>query len=278
MNLFSFFLFFSTVALGSFPNNYLSNADPHNYVDKRLINDLDHTPLPSSSNDLCFLNAISSHHYHSFLQSIYSIQSFYPCILIYLYDLGLVYQHKAFLHSLPYLTLLKFHNNHQPYYANGIILFKPAMLINFIQNYGQLHHCRYILYGHSNILIHQVFDSKIFHELYRHGLVLERELTIYQANVTSAEMYQYFNQSHDNDVRSPHPLRQTSSGLMLIDGTNQTVKEILLPAWVECIANPLCLNISKNAIETHTLSAANLHHLHHNSGHLILFPPSPPPS
>jgi hypothetical protein len=236
----------------------------------------DHASAAVSSNDLCFLNAISSHHYHVFLQSLYSIQSFYPCILIYLYDLGLVYPHKAFLHSLPYLTLLKFHNNHQPYYTNGVILFKPAMLINFIQNYGQLHHCRYILYGHSNLQIHRVFDSHIFHDLYRHGLVLERELLIYQSNVTSAEMYQFFNKSRGDDIHSPQPLRQTSSGLMLIDATNQTIKEILLPAWAECITNPLCLNLPKNITETHTLSAANLHQHHHGSG-IPTHPPSSPP-
>lgn len=212
-------------------------------------------------NDLCFINAISSHHYHLILGYLYSIQLLYPCIHMYIYDLGLNTQQRAFLNSLPYLTLLKFTNNGHPYYHNGVILFKPAMILNFIDLYASLHRCRYFFYSHSNAILHKKFDISVWNELLSTGLVVERELKEYQYQVTSPQMYSYFNLSYHHDRQSVLPIRQIYSGLILIETTNSTLYENIWKKWADCIFNPLCINIPTNTTSsspetTYTLSAA----------------------
>jgi hypothetical protein len=231
----------------------LSPVSPRHHNDQEIASIVKH--------DLCFINAFSSHHYSLALGYIYSVQHHYPCMVMYIYDLGLTTQQRAFLNSLPYLTVLKFTNNGQPYYQNGTILFKPAMILNFMDLYSTIHRCRYFFYGHSTAVVHKLFDHQIFSELFRHGLVVEQESKYQlQSHVTSPRMYSYFNRSYDEDVKSTMPLRQVHSGLMLVDATNTTLRNHFFPRWADCVANPNCLNIPKSQMSsTHTLSADHLH-------------------
>lgn len=195
-------------------------------------------------NDFTFITAISSDHLPQGLGYIKSVQQFYPCMPMYVYNLGLTTQELDFFDTLPFVQVLPFDNGGRSFVIRGANAFKAPLIANFIELYGTVHFYRFFFYGDSTIYVRSPFDDKAIHEVLLHGIVAEHPVRENQIAMTHPKMYPFFNVDREKEyqeILKGNPLKQVQSGLIMIDCENQTIKNDFIKRWVECCNNENCI-------------------------------------
>ena len=131
-----------------------------------------------TEHEFCFLTAVSSNHLHGANAFILSIQKFYPCAKVFVYDLGLSKKERKALQRLPYVEevmKLVLPVRGKDYFPLGSCAFKPPMILQFIDKYlNNETNCRYFFYGDSVIYFRRKFTKRAFDEASRLGNVINR--------------------------------------------------------------------------------------------------------
>jgi hypothetical protein len=211
------------------------------------------TPLSSSidptdilENHFAFITALSSNHIPEGSAFIQSIQSFYRCMPVYVYSLGLTPTEISVMESLPFVRVLPFQSpNGGPLVIRGANAFKAPLIANFIDLYHRgAHPYRFFFYGDSTTFIKTKFDLEIFREVSLHGLVAELPIKGAQITFTHPKMYNFFGVDREEEYREVlrgNPSKQVQSGLMMIDCANKTITQGFMKKWVDCCLNIECL-------------------------------------
>jgi hypothetical protein len=189
---------------------------------------------------------VSSNHIPEASAFIQSIQSFYRCLPVYIYNLGLTAAEISSLESLPFVHILPFVSpGNGPLVIRGANAFKAPLIANFIALYHRkAHPYRYFFYGDSTTFIIAKFDLAIFWELERHGIVAEHPIKGAQITFTHPKMYPFFGVDREEEYREGlrgNPSKQVQSGLMMIDCDNKTIVGDFIKRWVDCCVNIECL-------------------------------------
>jgi hypothetical protein len=133
---------------------------------------------PYNEEDMCFVAGVSDNHINEYWHSLASIQSLYPCARKFVYNLKLNDSLPSFrnLKDVTILTDAIDMAGHQGsgmgrYVVRNAKIFKPPMLLGFIDGYKTLHHCQVAFYADSSVTLTHRFDTAAFNELHRHGVV-----------------------------------------------------------------------------------------------------------
>jgi hypothetical protein len=196
-------------------------------------------------NDFAFITALSSDHIPQGLRFIQSVQQFYGCMPMFIYNLGLKQKEIDSLERFPFLKVLRFDSQGKPLVIRGANAFKGPVIAHFIKQYGIGHSYRFFFYGDSTTFIRSRFDAFAFREVILHGIVAEKPIREYQIAFTHPKMYPFFHIDREEEYRENlrgNPSRQVQSGLMMIDCANHTIREGFMRRWVACCENIDCLS------------------------------------
>lgn len=150
-------------------------------------------------NRLCFLSGASSNHYHDLLAFIESVQYMYPCVPIYIYNLGLTDYEINFLKHLPFVALLSI-SMKRPFFEYGAKAVKPVFILDFLNMYQTYHHCHTVFYGDTSIRMVNPMDKRLFAEVRRSGIVTELPSTRNsQVAFTHPGMFPYFHYNRETE-------------------------------------------------------------------------------
>jgi len=223
-----------------------------------------------SSEQLCFLTAVSSNHLHTANAFLKSIQQYYPCGKTYVYDLGLNKRERRGLKALPYVEdvmELVLPVRGKDYFPSGSCAFKPPMILQFIDKYlNNETDCRYFFYGDSVIFFHHKFNRKAFDEVRRLGIVTQSPRREDQISLTHPKMFPYFGFNreslfNESRKRGGRVMKQIQAGLMMVDASNVTLRDSLFTEWAACAANDDCLipdKVKINKKPGHPLAIHNI--------------------
>ena len=134
---------------------------------------------PYNEDDMCFVAGVSDNHIKEYWSSLASIQSQYPCARKFVYNLKLNDSLSLF-HDLKDVTILTDAINMTGHKGSGVRryvtkrnakVFKPPMLLDFIDGYGVFHNCSVVLYADTSVQLTRRFDTAAFNELHRHGVM-----------------------------------------------------------------------------------------------------------
>jgi hypothetical protein len=192
------------------------------------------------NDQFCFLTAFSSNHFQAGLAHIASMQAKYPCQKTYIYDIGLSKHEASFLKSFPFIKMLPLHTG-RPFFPGNAKAFKPPMILDFMKRYRVDHNCRFFMYGDSCIMMHQPFTNETFEEVRRMGLITEVASRYPQVEYTHPKMYTFFGLDREEDYLKTPAMKQTQSGLMLVDAENVTMRDGFFTEWAACANNLACL-------------------------------------
>lgn len=204
-----------------------------------------------TEHEFCFLTAVSSNHLHGANAFILSIQKFYPCAKVFIYDLGLSKKERKALQRLPYVEevmKLVLPVRGKDYFPLGSCAFKPPMILQFIDKYlNNETNCRYFFYGDSVIYFRRKFTKRAFDEASRLGIVVQAPQAYSQIQMTHPGMFKYFGFDREKLFRDERKargngiMRQVQAGLMLVDASNTTMRNTFFKEWADCAANDDCL-------------------------------------
>ena len=209
---------------------------------------------PSVANNykgLCFVTATTGDHFREILFYLETHFKYYPCMPLYVYDLGELSKHqRQTLEQIKYVKVLTYNGKGRPVLERNNKVFKAIMMMQFIEAYGQHHQCRVFFYGDTSIrFTEKKFDDKLFEELKLNGIVASRHLNDTkksQIAFTHPRMYDFFGvdreASYKEGIATKNPLLQIQSGLMMVDTLNETMKKFFFAKWENCALIPECIH------------------------------------
>ena len=122
-----------------------------------------------------------SYEVKEYWNALASFQKFYPCAKKFVYNLNLTEESLYSFEELKDVTILTDainmtgHNNFtgiERYVYRAAKIFKPPMLLGFIDGYKHFHDCQVVFYADTSITLTQRFTTAAFNELHRQCIVV----------------------------------------------------------------------------------------------------------